>query len=158
MTKAAATSAMRLTSTFTAERMSNVTAGDVIATGCTPSDSFAFVVDTVSGSWLDNCMPATTNPTNDREVTMRSTTFAATVSATSADDAIARVTKQVAKVAGFELTGRVEVRSARHQLWNVEVANHGGDRNDLWVVLTSYGISPAKSLGSMWQTVAGVGA
>ena len=63
MTKAAATSAMRLTSTFTAERMSNVTAGDVIATGCTPSDSFAFVVDRVSGSWLDNCMTSTTTTT-----------------------------------------------------------------------------------------------
>jgi len=60
MTKAAATSAMRLTITFTAERMSNVTAGDVIATGCTPSDSFAFVVDRLSGSWLDNCMTSTT--------------------------------------------------------------------------------------------------
>ena len=53
---------MRLTSTFTAERMSNVTAGDVIATGCTPSDSFTFVVDTLSGSWLDNCMTSTTTP------------------------------------------------------------------------------------------------
>ncbi len=63
MTKAAATSAMRLTSTFTPERMGNVTAGDVIATGCTPSDSFAFVVDTVSGSWLDNCMTSTTTKT-----------------------------------------------------------------------------------------------
>ena len=62
ITNAAATSAMRLTSTFTAERMSNVTAGDVIVTGCTPSDSFAFVVDRVSGSWLDNCMTSTTTP------------------------------------------------------------------------------------------------
>lgn len=62
MTKAAATSAMRLTSTFTAERMSNVTAGDVTVTGCTPSDSFGFVVDRVSGSWLDNCMTSTTTP------------------------------------------------------------------------------------------------
>lgn len=103
-------------------------------------------------------MPATTNPTNDREVTMRSTTFSATVSATSADDAIARVAKHVAKVAGFDVTGRVAERSARHKLWLVEVANHGGDRNDLWVVLTSYGISPDKSLGSVWETVAGVGA
>ena len=54
---------MRLTSTFTAVRMSNVTAGDVIATGCTPSDSFAFVVDRLSGSWLDQSMPATTTTT-----------------------------------------------------------------------------------------------
>ena len=83
--------------------------------------------------------------------------FAASVMASNAADALARVAKYVAKLDKFELTGRVQVRSAKHGLWTVEIANNGGNRNDAWVVLTSYGISPAKELGSVWQTVAGVG-
>jgi hypothetical protein len=35
---------------------------------------------------------------------------------------------------------------------NVEVENLGGDVNDCWVVLTSFGISPSKSLGSHWES------
>lgn len=86
-----------------------------------------------------------------------STNFAATVSAANAEQAAARVAKHLAKVEGFALTGQVQVRSERHMLWTVEVANLGGDVNDCWVTLTSYGISPAEDLGSTWQTVAGVG-
>lgn len=86
---------------------------------------------------------------------MPTTTFAATVSAADAADATAKVARRL--VEGFSLTGRVSVRSERHGLWNVEVANNGGNKNDCWVVLTSYGISPSKELGSVWATVPGVG-
>lgn len=82
-------------------------------------------------------------------------TFSATVSAADAADAVAKVARRV--VEGFALTGRVQVRSERHGLWVVEVANNGGNVNDCWVVLTSYGISPCKALGSVWATVPGVG-
>lgn len=84
-------------------------------------------------------------------------TFVATVSASTADEAAAKVDKYLARLDGFDATGRVEVRSQRHMLWNVEVANAGGDVNDAWVILTSYGISPCEALGSDWQQVAGVG-
>ena len=87
-----------------------------------------------------------------------STTFAATVSAADAEQAAARVGKYLGKVEGFALTGRVSVRTERHMLWTVEVANLGGDVNDCWVVLTSYGISPCDDLGSTWADVPGVGA
>lgn len=73
------------------------------------------------------------------------------------EDAIVRVAKHVAKLDGFSLTGRVSVKSAKHMLRTVEIANHGGNADDAWVVLTSYGISPAKELGSFWQTVEHVG-
>lgn len=84
-------------------------------------------------------------------------TFVATVSAGNADEAAAKVERYIARCPGFSTTGRVSERSARHLLWNVEVANEGGDVNDLWVVLTSYGITPSDALGSTWQQVAGVG-
>ena len=84
-------------------------------------------------------------------------TFAASVIAADAADALARVEKHLAKVPGFAATGNVAVRSERHLLWNVEVADLGGDVDRAWVVLTSYGISPDKSLGSHWENVKGVG-
>lgn len=89
------------------------------------------------------------------------TTFAADQA-----DAIARVAQYVEggehrlAVAGFATTGRVSVRSERHAkfgMFEVELEDLGGDRDDLWVVLTSYGMSPGSELGSVWQTVAGVG-
>ena len=78
-------------------------------------------------------------------------TFNVSVIASNAEDASAKVAKRL--VPGFRLSGRVQVRSARALLWNVEVVNEGGDVNDCWVVLTSYGILPSKSLGSAWQEV-----
>lgn len=81
--------------------------------------------------------------------------FFSTVIAVSADDAAAKVAKRLPE--GFALTGRVGVRSERHALWNVEVANLGGDVNHAWVILTSYGITPGDELGSVWQSVPGVG-
>lgn len=83
------------------------------------------------------------------------TTFAASLTAADGPSALARVEKHLAKVPGFEATGQVQLRSERHQLWAVEVANTGGDVNDCWVVLTSYGISPAPELGSRWEAVLG---
>lgn len=82
--------------------------------------------------------------------------FAATLSAASPADALASVAKHIAKVDGFSLTGQVAVRSAKHGLYNVELNNDGGNVNDCWVVLTSFGISPNKNLGSVWETVEGL--
>jgi len=101
----------------------------------------------------------TTGRKAGKEATMATTltTFAATVCAKDAADALARVGKYLGRVPGFATTGKVAVRSERHLLWNVEVANEGGDVNRAWVTLTSYGISPDKSLGSHWENVKGVG-
>ena len=86
------------------------------------------------------------------------TTLTATLIARSTTDALARAAKHVAKVDGFELTGNVSERSSRRLLHDVEILNTGGDVNDLWVVLTSFGIDPSKDLGSVWQSVEGLGA
>lgn len=90
-------------------------------------------------------------------------TFAVTVMAASANEALARVSRYVGadtgrfKLDGFAVTGNVVVRSERHKLFSVEVADLGGDRNNCWVVLTSFGMSPSDELGSFWQDVVGVG-
>lgn len=78
-----------------------------------------------------------------------STTTAVIVSASTSDQAVARCAKHVAKVPGFEVTGRVAERSAKHLLWTVEVTG-SGDVNDLWVVLTSFGMDPSP-MGSVWE-------
>ena len=88
---------------------------------------------------------------------MSMTTLTATVSAGSTADASARVAKHIAKVAGLSLTGAVAVRSAKHNLYSVEILNAGGDANDAWVVLTSYGMDVTGS-GSAWESTKGLGA
>lgn len=80
--------------------------------------------------------------------------FAATVSASTHRDAIEKVERRLPE--GWTAT-QVECRSQKHRLWDVLVSGEG-DRNDLWVILTSYGISPSNDLGSFWQTVEGMGA
>lgn len=77
-------------------------------------------------------------------------TFIARVIASDADTAVAHVARRL--VAGFVTTGRV-VQGPRNLMWDVEVANNGGDVNDCWVVLTSYGISPSTDLGSVWESL-----
>jgi hypothetical protein len=53
-----------------------------------------------------------------------------------------QVHKYSSKVDGFELTGKVaKSKLAGHSQLNFEIADLGGNRNDLWVVLSSYGIS-----------------
>ena len=93
-------------------------------------------------------------------------TFAVTVSAGSPAEAIAKLDRYVEggdhhlAVAGFASTGRAGARNERWAakgLYEVEVEDRGGDRDDLWVVLTSYGMSPADDLGSCWQSVKGLG-
>ena len=66
-------------------------------------------------------------------------TFTTTVMASNADDAVARVATMVGPtathrhaVAGFATTGRARVRSERHRMWDVEVADLGGDV-DAWL-------------------------
>ena len=108
--------------------------------------------------WLDTSVPeTTTNGPADRLEKGDSTmeTFAVNVIAADEADASERVARRLPE--GFGLTGRAAVTDAKHMLCSVEVANHGGNVNDAWVVLTSYGITPAEDLGSVWQTVEGVG-
>lgn len=83
--------------------------------------------------------------------------FTASVSAGSAEDAVSTVDRRLPD--GFEATGRVSAKSERHGLWTVEIEADGdADRNDCWVVLTSYGISPSTDLGSCWESVLGASA
>lgn len=86
----------------------------------------------------------------------RPSTFTVAVIAGDPADAITRTDRVLARLDGFETTGRARVTDARHLLCEVEVTGHG-DVNDAWVTLTSFGITPAHGLGSVWQTVAGVG-
>lgn len=81
--------------------------------------------------------------------------FTTTVIASTTDQAIAKVDR-FAEKAAVRPTGRALVRDAKHLLVDVEVELLG-DRNNAWVILTSYGMSPSESLGSMWQSVPGVG-
>ena len=108
--------------------------------------------------WLDTSVPeTTTNGPAARLEKGDSTmeTFAVSVIAADEADASERVARRLPE--GFGLTGRAAVTDAKHMLCSVEVANNGGDVNDAWVVLTSYGITPAGDLGSAWQAVAGIG-
>ena len=88
----------------------------------------------------------------------RSASFAASVMASSPEEAIERVERQTSRMAGFAVSGRVAVKSARHALYDVEVLNLGGDVDDCWFWLTSYGISPSPDLGSSWENVLGASA
>lgn len=82
--------------------------------------------------------------------------FTATVSATSGEEAVGKVQRRLL-AKGFSITGKFQVRSERHMLWDVEVVatRHAtkADRDAAWVQLTSYGISPSEDLGSYWQKV-----
>lgn len=82
--------------------------------------------------------------------------FTATVIAGTEADAIERVARRLPE--GFAVTGEAEVRSARHGLFSVLVENLGGNVEDAWIVLTSYGISPSVELGSKWEAVLGASA
>lgn len=79
--------------------------------------------------------------------------FGVTVSVSDGPAAVARVADLLEhhNLRGFVATGRWTERSARHGLWTAEVQRLGGDVNDAWVVLTSYGASPDARLGSSWQ-------
>lgn len=87
------------------------------------------------------------------------TKFTATVSAARAVEAISKVERRLPE--GFKATGNVSLRSQRHLLYNVEVEMSEGtteaQRDEVWVTLTSYGISPSEDLGSIWSHVEGVG-
>ena len=83
--------------------------------------------------------------------------FFASVLGSDQDKATSRVARYLDKVVGFEMTGKVTKSSvAGHTEWVFQIANNGGNRNDLWVVLSSYGISLEKGV-SCWQDVPGVG-
>lgn len=82
--------------------------------------------------------------------------FTALLAASDVAQATDRVLSKLGE--GFKVL-EARVASPRHLLHEVLVeAPEGFDRNDTWVLLTSYGISPSADLGSAWQTVAGVGA
>lgn len=86
-------------------------------------------------------------------------TIIATASAVDGPDAVETVRQVAARVPGLAVSGRWSERSARHLLWNVEVeVAPETNVNDAWVVLTSYGISPSKDLGSRWEAVLGASA
>lgn len=85
-------------------------------------------------------------------------TIVCTVMAADAADALVRFARYGGSLEGVTATGRVAERSARHLLWNVEVTvEPTADVDDVWVRLTSYGITPGDDLGSVWQSVPGVG-
>lgn len=97
--------------------------------------------------FLDMAHTTTTN----REAAM----FTVSVITNDLEDAISRVAGRLPN--GFAVTGRAAAHPVHRSLSNVEVDNLGGDVDDCWVVLTSYGMSPAKGLGACWQQVKAVG-
>ena len=83
--------------------------------------------------------------------------FSASVLGSNVESALNRVARYVGKVHGFELTGKVaKSKLAGHSQLSFEIADFGGNRNDLWVVLSSYGISLDQGV-SHWQDVPAVG-
>lgn len=89
-------------------------------------------------------------------------TFAArSTFCSTADEAAAKVAKYLP--AGYSVGGEAELVSERHMLWDVPVVRDvpgepsKAERNDVWVRLSSYGISPGDELKAGWQKVAGVG-
>lgn len=86
-------------------------------------------------------------------------TFGVTVIAADEADAAERVARVIDRSCPGQLcpTGVTGVKSARHALYTVEVEALApldrAARNDLWVVLTSYGLSPSTDLGSTWEAV-----
>ena len=89
---------------------------------------------------------------------MATNLYATVALAADSASALERVARHVAKVDGFSVTGNVATdKLGGRTVYNVELSNQGGKASDLWVVLTSYGISPSKSLRAHWQSVAGVG-
>jgi hypothetical protein len=104
---------------------------------------------------MTNNLPA--GNTSRKEPIMASKFFSVSVLGSNVESAINRVARCVGKVDGFELTGKfVKSQLAGHNQLRFEVADLGGNRNDLWVVLSSYGISLDKGV-SHWQNVPGVG-
>jgi hypothetical protein len=101
-------------------------------------------------------MSTTTTITGPERTTAMST-FTVTTLDRNPDEAIARVQAKLdAKVPGFATTGRTAVRSERHGLTDVEVTDLGGDRDDLWFWLTSYGMSPAKGVSKFGDAIDGM--
>lgn len=95
----------------------------------------------------------TPNPT--QEVTVH--TFTVNVPfAHNAEDAITKLQRHLDKVPGFTATPNSEIVSESKMIYAIEVHDNGGDRDDLWVVLTSYGMSPGADLGSVWSGAAGL--
>jgi hypothetical protein len=96
-------------------------------------------------------------PSSRKEATMATNFFSASVLGSNVESALNRVARYVGKVDGFELTGKVaKSKLAGHSQLNFEIADLGGNRNDLWVVLSSYGISLDQGV-SHWQDVPAVG-
>lgn len=84
------------------------------------------------------------------------TTTSISVIASDAATATARVARRLP--AGMTITGRTASRY-QGRIVAVEVAvSDTCDRDDAWVLLTSYGMTPDDSLGAVWQSVEGVGA
>jgi hypothetical protein len=87
--------------------------------------------------------------------TMNTTTFTVSMMTRDEDAALARLRKYLPD--GFTATGRVVGYEYAGRLIVLEVSDNGGDRDDCWIVLTSYGMSPSDNLGAYWQGVEGVG-
>lgn len=84
----------------------------------------------------------------------KSRTFVASVSASDESGALVAAARRVDGITGggFVCTGRTAIRSERHGLYYVEIENVGGCVDAAWMQLTSYGMSPSKDLGSVWDT------
>ncbi len=84
------------------------------------------------------------------------TVFTARLMAADGHQAVARVAERLPE--GFSTTGQHSAISERHNIYEVAiVGDTDADRNDCWVALTSYGITP-NGLDSVWETTKGVGA
>lgn len=85
--------------------------------------------------------------------------FTVTLSASDPDEAAERTLRYLARCSGEFAVVATRVRSVRSLLVEVAVEATGDvDRNDVWVVLTSYGMSPSVGLGSDWEAFLGASA
>ncbi len=82
-------------------------------------------------------------------------TITITTIGSDAERAAAKVAKRLP--AGISLTGRASLAYQGRMVALEATVADTCDRDDAWVVLTSYGMSPSDDLGASWQSVPGVG-
>jgi hypothetical protein len=74
---------------------------------------------------------------------------------TDTDKALAHLAAHLP--AGMTITGRTATKYAGRVIVMEVAVSPDCDRDDAWVLLTSYGMDPSDDLGAYWQGVEGVG-
>jgi len=86
---------------------------------------------------------------------MAATTITVSTMGSDTDKALAHLAAHLP--AGMTITGRTATKYAGRVTVMEVAVSPDCDRDDAWVLLTSYGMDPSDNLGAYWQDVDGVG-